>query len=287
MWFILALLTAFFVSLNDAFAKKFFSHLSHYEMAVFPMAYSVPFFLPVYLLVDRPPLDFMFYLSFLVSLPINGIGFILYMKAIKISPLSLTVPYLAFTPVFMIFTGFVFLGEVPGIQGVAGIVMICMGGYVLNLDLDTFTLLAPIRAVFQEKGSMVMLLVAFIFSFAAVIGKVAILHSSAVYFSVTFFTVFNLVMFFLLLLMKKISMENLLKYKVKGLLIGGAMFFHALFHCLSISLAKAAYMISIKRLSILFGVIYGGVFFDEKNMGMRMAGAVLMFLGSMMILVGA
>ncbi len=286
MWFILALLTAFFASLNDAFAKKFFSHLSHYEMAVFPMAYSLPFFLPVYLFIDSPPLDLLFYLSFLVSLPINGVAFILYMKAIKISPLSLTIPYLAFTPVFMVFTGFAFLGEVPGMSGLTGIIMICMGGYVLNLDLDKFTLLSPVRAVFHEKGSMIMLLVAFIFSFAAVIGKVGILHSSPVYFSVSFFMVFNLVMFFLLLAMKKISVGNLLKYKFKGLLIGGAMFFHALFHCLSIALAKAAYMISIKRLSILFSVIYGGVFFDEKNIRMRIAGALLMFLGSVMILLG-
>ncbi len=45
-------------------------------------------------------------------------------------------------------------------------------------------------------------------------------------------------------------------------------------------------MITVKWLSILFSVICGGGVFDEKNIRMKIAGAVLMFPGSVMILLG-
>jgi drug/metabolite transporter (DMT)-like permease len=43
-------------------------------------------------------------------------------------------------------------------------------------------------------------------------------------------------------------------------------------------------MIAIKRLSVLFGVIYGGVLFREAHMRIRLFGAVLMLAGTVLIL---
>jgi drug/metabolite transporter (DMT)-like permease len=42
-------------------------------------------------------------------------------------------------------------------------------------------------------------------------------------------------------------------------------------------------MISLKRLSILFGVLYGAAVFKEKNIGVRLIGATLMLSGSVLI----
>ena len=58
----------------------------------------------------------------------------LYMRAIRESPLSLTLPYLAFTPVFNILTGYIFLGEQVSSAGMAGIVLVVCGAWLLNLD---------------------------------------------------------------------------------------------------------------------------------------------------------
>jgi drug/metabolite transporter (DMT)-like permease len=53
-------------------------------------------------------------MSFFFCLPSNGLAFLLYTKAIKVSALSVTVPYLAFTPAFAVVSGFLFLDELPG-----------------------------------------------------------------------------------------------------------------------------------------------------------------------------
>jgi uncharacterized membrane protein len=42
-------------------------------------------------------------------------------------------------------------------------------------------------------------------------------------------------------------------------------------------------MISIKRFSVLFGIVYGGVFFKEKNIVIRFCGAMFMLSGAILI----
>ena len=54
-------------------------------------------------------------------------------------------------------------------------------------------------------------------------------------------------------------------------------------HMLALSLTKVAYMISLKRTSVIIGVIYGYVLFKEKNIRERLAGAIIMFIGFVMI----
>jgi drug/metabolite transporter (DMT)-like permease len=286
-WFVFALLTALAVSSQDTWVKKWFSHLSAYEMFSYPLAYVFPLTAASLIFIPVPDLDRVFWISFITSLPLNAVPFLLYMKAIRESPLSLTLPYLAFTPVFMIGTGFLLLDEMPDIWGICGIAAVCIGSYVLNIEAGQRSLLDPIRAMAREPGSRIMLLVAFIFSFSGVIGKLAILHSSVMFFQMSFFSTLSLSLVLIFLLCGRASAANLLRMPVKGAVAGLLFYFHILFHGFAISLVKAAYMISVKRLSILFGVIYGGMVFSEENIIIRFAGALLMFFGTVLILLRA
>ncbi len=282
-WITLSLLTALMVSSHDAWVKKFFSHLSAFDMLAYPLAYSCPMFTAAALLAPMPPLDATFYINFALCLPINGLSLLFYMKAIKISPLSLTIPYLAFSPVFIIGTGFVFLGEMPDFWGVAGIVVTCLGSYILNIDPKSRSFLAPFKAVFKEPGSWIMLIVSLLFAFSAVIGKKAMLHSSPVFFTMSFFAVHNFVIVVLLLALGTVKTGNLREAPMKGAAAGLLLFFHALFHGWAVVLTKTAYMISMKRLSVLFSIIYGGLLFKEDNLLIRFTGAAFMVMGAVMI----
>ncbi len=286
-WFTLSLLTALAVASQDAWVKRWFSNLAAHEMFLYPLIYSFPLCLASLLFVRVPPLDYVFALSFAASLPLNAVPFILYMKAIKESPLSLTVPYLAFTPVFMIPTGYLFLNELPDFWGMVGIGSVCAGSYVIHVDLRHFSLLAPFSAVFKETGSWIMLIVAFIFAFSAVLGKLAILHSSVLFFQMSFFCVLTVLLTLMYAAAGKIRLKTFIQNPLKGAVAGLLFYGQVLFHGFAISMVKAAYMISIKRLSILFGVIYGGIFFKEENIVVRFAGALLMFAGAVLILLRA
>jgi len=58
-----------------------------------------------------PELDRDFYMAFIIALPVELITIILYVKALKLSPLSLTVPFLALTPVFLVTVSYFLLGK--------------------------------------------------------------------------------------------------------------------------------------------------------------------------------
>jgi drug/metabolite transporter (DMT)-like permease len=284
LWLTLSLLTALTVATQDAWVKKHFSLLGPYAMVAYPALYSLPLFIPALCLTPRPPLDGVYLACLLASLPLNGVAYVLYMQAIRISPLSLTLPYLAFTPAFMIATGALLLGERLNIWGVAGILTTCCGSYILNLNTGRRSPLSPLRSVFREAGSRRMLTVALIFSLAAVVGKKGILHSSPFFFTVSFFTVFNILFLFCLALPGKIRLANYRDQPLQGAIAGGLLFLHALLHGYAISMAQAAYMIAVKRFSILFGVLYGGLFFKERDIAVRFMGAALMLSGAVMII---
>ena len=54
---------------------------------------------------------------------------------------------------------------------------------------------------------------------------------------------------------------------------------------LAFTMQIVPYVISIKRMAILVSVIFGGVFFHEKNMIRRISAASLMVLGSALIII--
>jgi uncharacterized membrane protein len=54
-------------------------------------------------------------------------------------------------------------------------------------------------------------------------------------------------------------------------------------HMLAISMTNVAYMISLKRTSLLFGVIYGAVLFKEEKIAERLTGAAIMITGVFLI----
>ncbi|NTV42389.1 MAG: EamA family transporter, partial [Syntrophobacteraceae bacterium] len=195
----------------------------------------------------------------------------------------LTIPYLAFTPAFMIFTGRVLLNEEPNLYGILGILLSLVGGYILNVDVRRWSPLEPLRAAFKEKGSRLMLAVALIYSVSAVLDKKAIIHSSPLFFGIFFYVIFAPTLFGYWVLKGKISWDFWRGDPLKGAVAGLLVFLHSVFHVWAISLTKAAYMISVKRLSVLFSVVYGWLIFDEENMAARLGGAVLMVAGAVLI----
>jgi len=283
LWFILAFATAFCVATGDALTKKFFGHFSPYEMAIAVSLYSLPFLLITFPLITIPKLDNVFWRSVLILVPVDIFALYLYMKALKLSPLSLSIPFLSFTPVFMILTGFLVLNESPNVWGVCGISFVVAGSYVLYGSKIKHGYFAPFRAIRKESGSWLMLVVALLYSILAVLGKKAIQHSSPIFFGFFFLTSVNVIILFLFPLLSKINWNALFKMPGKGICVGVTLYLHILLHVFAISMVEAVYMISVKRMSILFAVIYGWLLFKETDIKSRILGAALMFLGIIVI----
>ncbi len=282
-WFFLALTAALSTAAVDTLSKKFFSDLKAFEMGLIRLTYALPFLVAGSILFPRPELDKTFWKCLSMGLPLEVIALLCHMKAIKVSPLSLTLPFLAFTPAFVIFTGYLLLDEVLTFQGITGIGLVIVGSYVLNLSHARKHWLAPILAVFREQGSWLMLLTGFIFSLTATLGKVAILHSSPPFFGVTYYSGVFVLMALISPAVPGVQVKNLVKRPLPGLIIGTTTAVVVFSHTSAISLVEAAYMLSIKRTSLLFGVIFGALVFQEVQIRERLMGAAIMLAGVFII----
>ena len=79
------------------------------------------------------------------------------------------------------------------------------------------------------------------------------------------------------------SKKNLLKKPLIGLILGAIIAVEVFSHMLAVSLTNVAYMISLKRMSLLFVVVYGALLFKEEKIMERLAGAIIMIAGVFLI----
>ncbi|AMK11557.1 DMT family transporter [Pseudodesulfovibrio indicus] len=282
-WFLLSVGAAFFMASNSAFIKRFFSDLSAWEMSLIPYFYGLPFFLAALPVIDIPPIGPGFLPHLAWVLPLLMVAIILYYRAIRLSPLSLTLPFLSFTPVFVLLTGGLILDEHLSALGVTGMLLVVAGGYVLNLDSAKYGLLGPIRAVWHEPGSAIMLAVAVLFGLTSVGGKVIILESSPLFAALVIFSLYGLVLTLILILTGKASLKNLTRRPLLGLVAGLIVFAEAACHNLAMNLTAAAYMITIKRTAGLLSVLYGWLLFKETGIRYRLLGTAIMTAGAAII----
>lgn len=284
-WILWALLSAFMTASNDAVTKWVLVNHNEYLIAWLRLLWALPFLLASFIFIKIPDIDSIFFLAFFSALPLEVTATVIYVKALKLSPLSVTVPFLSLTPVFLTVIPYLIIGETISLAGLVGVLMIASGGYTLNIQEISKGYLAPFTAIWKERGSLYMVAVALIYSVTATLGKLAIQHSSPLFFGVAYYSALAFAMTPLALF------KNRDKYGVwprdgairASILPGFCQALGIFAHMIAISLTQVAYMISVKRLSLLIGVLFGYMFFKETNIRERFVGTFLMIIGFVLI----
>ncbi|HVN74377.1 MAG TPA: EamA family transporter [Methanoregula sp.] len=240
---------------------------------------------------------------------LNIVGLHLIFAALSESDLSLSMPMLSFTPAFLIGTSYLLLGETPSLPGMVGIFVIVGGSYVLNISAAHEHFLDPVRSMLQNRGSWYMLIVAFLFAVSINFDKIALLNSDAVFgMALTLGLIGGalLVMASIRFLYRRTRSsppETILPHPPLPDTVEQAVRFRSYFlpallvavfaatESVSINVAYTLqivpYVISLKRLGILFMVLYGTVVCRENELVTRFAGSAMMVGGAVIILLFA
>jgi drug/metabolite transporter (DMT)-like permease len=277
------LIAALGTAAGDGVTKRSFADLSPYGMSLAYWLFALPYLILVGLAIPWPPLDRTFWLAVLFALPLEAAATLLYMRAIKVCPLSLCIPFLAFTPLFLIVTGQLILGEGLNGWGVAAVFLIAGGSYILSLSTGRFGFLAPLRALLREAGARCMLMVAVLYSCTAALGKLAILHSEPAFYGVLYPLIFSGVMLAGYPLSNPKPARTLVARRRWGLILGLCLAAAIISQVYGLKMAPAAYLIAVKRTSVFFSVVLGGVWLKERPIAPRLVGAGLMVAGVMLI----
>jgi drug/metabolite transporter (DMT)-like permease len=283
VWFILSVLTAFFESMKDISSKRSLRNIDEYIVSLSLTLFALPFLIPFLFFIKIPHLGNQFWMALFLGGGLNIIATILYMKAIKYSDLSISVPMVAFTPLFLLVTSPLMLNEFPRSFGLVGIVLIVAGSYILNIKEKRRGYIAPFRALLKEKGSKLMLIVAFIWSITSNFDKVGVQNSSPIFWIIAIDTFIALVMAPIVFYKSRRNINQISADLIALIPIGLFGALTAIFQMKAITLTYVAYVISIKRTSAIISVLSGHLIFNEKGIEERLIGALTMILGVLFI----
>ncbi len=203
-----------------------------------------------------------------------------YMAAIQRSPLSLTAPFLAFTPVFMLVTAPILVQEYPSVSALFGISAIVLGTWFLNCsDSKSGSFFAPFIALTRERGSQLMIVTAFLFSITGVLGKVGVNGSSPLFFGAVYYSFTALG----LLVPVIIRREHRFLTRPALLVVGVLTAISIASQMIGIQMVQVSYFIALKRVSLLLSILLGVIFLKERNLKDRFTGGFLMFIGVVVI----
>ncbi len=284
---ILAVGAAFFQSLNDVFAKKGTEKVNEYVLAWGTRFLSLPLILPILFFTGMPLLASGFWMTAVVKALLGVVVTILYIRALKHSDISVTVPMTAFTPLFLLVTSPLMVGEFPSPTGLVGVVLLVAGAYLMEVDKRVDGIAAPFRALLERQGPRLMLLVAVIWSVTSNLDKIGVTQSSPLFWVVSTNTLTALFLVPILLYGAEKELDELPRYWKA---IGAVGLFKALTmvtQMVALEFTLVAYVIALKRTSILMSVGWGHALFQDENIRQRLAAAALMVVGAVVILVAA
>jgi len=120
-----------------------------------------------------------YFLPGLTAVMINIAANLMFVSALKMSPFSLTIPFLALTPIYVTLLAIPLVGEYPTLMQSGGIVLAVFGALNLNLASSQAQSLGKMwQAFWREKGSVLMTGVALLWSINSSLDKLAVAQAT-------------------------------------------------------------------------------------------------------------
>lgn len=235
---------------------------------------------PALLLYGIPTIGSDFVATTAVIITINVLSNLAWYSALSSEDASLLAPTRLLTPPMVLVTGYLFLGEVPGLVGGLGVVTTILGLFLL-LSAEASGKQETVVAVLKRRGVIIALICACAGAITFSLDKKAVSVSSAIFFTVVFFFgvgASSLLTYFVCARRSE-DMAKLWRNRGKILLLSSVHAAGALLSFASLSFTLAAYAASTKRLWSLFSVLLAGQVLKEKNIARKVVAVIVMLAG--------
>lgn len=270
----------------DLGRKLLAARLKTLPLATLVVAGEVPIFL-AWVLVDHAQAPGSGYWGpAAVSVVLNIAANLLFIRAVQIAPLGLTIPFLSFTPVFSAVTALGLLDEIPTALQVLGIAAVVTGGLVLATGGAAGTH-GWWLAVRRSRGSLLMLAVAALWSVTGPFDKLALRYASVPVHSLVLTA--GVAGGLLVLVLGTRRGGELVTALREWRLLGLSVLAAGLGLALQLTAIRGLYvsfMEALKRtVGMIAALVNGRAFFAEPITGRKLAAVGLMAVGVVLILV--
>jgi drug/metabolite transporter (DMT)-like permease len=201
---------------------------------------------------------------------------------------SLAYPLTTTGPLYIPVWAYLFLGERISLLGTAGIVVVFLGAYILQMrELTWYGVFLPVRNI-RLPGVLYALSAGLFYSVGAIVDKRGVTVAD-----VFLYTYYLDVCLFLFLLAgalagdtRKRFLEEIRAHWTKGIAAGLVLFLSFITYRIGLQMAKVSYASSVRQASAVAGVAGGILLFRERFGRIRLLGAGLIVAGVACIRMG-
>ncbi len=281
--YLFAIFTGVLFGLQGTYGKSVSNAFPATLLAWANFTFALPFILLLLMLSGFPAIDWVnFVWATGTSFIINIFAWIVFFRALSLSPLYLTMPFTALTPLFTIPIAFLLLHELPGIKGGMGIVLIIAGVYGLHARGKSIWL--PFLNLYREKGSRYMAFVALIWSVSATVEKVAVRSSSPQFYALIIHVLLAGAYLPYILIKQRHFFARMPRYGYRLAILGAITGIMAICQFRALTYLDVSYVIAFKRAGVIVSVILGYLIFKEKGIFRNLLATLLIVLGAILII---
>lgn len=267
MWLILSLGAAIFNALEGIASKRSGLHFNTFITTWAILVISALAYLPILLNVPIPShLDSTFWIAVALRLIVDSAALLLYVKSLRMAPISLATPMTALSPVLVMLLSIPVNHTIPSLIGILAVGIIITGVYLLHFERGSHDLLAPFKALTANRGVMLALIAVLLWSAVTILKRLAIDHSDVLFYT-SFFQAMWAVAFTPVAIIasrqqfKKLFSIHAVTHLLPVGILDGA---QVLAQNIALGQTVPAYASAVRTTTILFSAVFAWWFFKEK-----------------------
>lgn len=281
---LLALLTSFFKAGSGLVNKyNLNDNMNEYIAGWGYRAFALPILSLLVFITGVPELHREFWISLCISIPISVVATIFFMRALKISDISLVSPLSGLTPALVLVTSPIMLGEFASPLGIIGVLFVTMGVYFLNIQEAATGYLAPIKALFDDRGAQYAMAVAGMYSISANIDKIGVESSSPIFWTFSVHVGVSIIFLFIIEYKFDNGVRRATKQWKSLLPMGTLSGLGTAAQMFAITYTLVVYVNAIKRATLIWEILGGKIIFNEDGFKQRIIGGSIVIIGIILI----
>lgn len=269
--------------------QKQFTHKGLHSLFIVMLSYLVLacISLPLLLLVEHNAIDHSFWINILLAALLDMAGTLFLVLSLSKTDLSVFGPLNAYKVVFSMILAVIFLGEVPSMQGLSGVIIILLGSFLLFPPATTASA-NRLSQLFMQRGVQYRFLSILLFSIGTLPLKNAVLSGGAMA-TTLYWCLFGLPLSIGLYYWFggkrwKMDWQAARQHRSHFLWLGGFIFLMQYTTMLIFSQLLVAYSLALFQLSMVLQVFLGYRIFHEKHIIRRLAACAVMIAGCLLVL---
>ena len=290
MWFYIALATSVISAISVIFSKKILKGVSPSVLTWCTLVLATPIIAIFAIKEGIPNLNTLFIAGVVGSVIFYTASKIIQFRAMKIVDLSVIYPLVSLGPIFTLIVAFLPpLNEKPGFIAIIGVLITLLGVYVLNVNNAKEGLLKPIKLLFENKASALMIFSVVIDSVVIAFDKLAI--NNTIPKNITFVLLVENILVIvgllpILYLRNKYFTRQIFDNKKLFIILGLLNAVSTILAFSAVGSGSVGLVSTILKTQLFFVLLFSFIFFKDKPRLETIIGSIIMILGVVLIKIG-